>query len=111
MDNLNFSKKKRLLSCHFNFIFDKPYKKSNKYYTILSKKNILQYSRLGIIIPKKIINKSHIRNKIKRIIREYFRLNQYKLPIRDFIVILTNKKLMNINYINFKKYLKKIWNI
>ncbi|QJC29275.1 ribonuclease P protein component [Enterobacteriaceae endosymbiont of Plateumaris rustica] len=111
MNNLNFSKKKRLLSYCFNFISNNSYKKSNKYYIILSKKNIFQYSRLGIIIPKKNISKSYIRNKIKRIIREYFRLNQYKFPIRDFVVILTNKNIININYIKYKKYLKKLWNI
>ncbi|QJC30163.1 ribonuclease P protein component [Enterobacteriaceae endosymbiont of Plateumaris sericea] len=111
MSYLNFCKKKRLLQYHFDFIFKNPYRKSNKYYTILSRKNILQYSRLGIIIPKKNINKAYIRNKIKRIIREYFRLNQYKFPIRDFIVILTNKNIINIDYINIKKYLKKLWSL
>ncbi|QJC29722.1 ribonuclease P protein component [Enterobacteriaceae endosymbiont of Plateumaris pusilla] len=111
MIHLNFCKKKRLLSSNFNSIFNNPYRKSNEYYTILSKKNILQYSRLGIIIPKKNIYKAYIRNKIKRIIRECFRLNQYKLPVRDFIVILIKKNIININYINIKKYLKKLWNL
>ncbi|WP_168893247.1 ribonuclease P protein component [Enterobacteriaceae endosymbiont of Donacia marginata] len=111
MKYFNFSKKKRLTSLNFNLVFNKPIKLHNKYYSLLSKKNRIKYSRIGIIIPKKIINKTNIRNKFKRIIREYFRLNQYLFINMDYIIIINNKNILKINNFYFKKYLEKIWNI
>ncbi|QJC36702.1 ribonuclease P protein component [Enterobacteriaceae endosymbiont of Donacia simplex] len=110
MNNLNFSKKKRLTSLDFNFVFNNPIKSNNKYYTILSKINYMQYSRIGIIIPKKIIQKTNLRNKFKRTIREYFRLNQYSFIIMDYIIIINNKNILKINNFFLKKYLENIWN-
>ncbi|QJC37518.1 ribonuclease P protein component [Enterobacteriaceae endosymbiont of Donacia thalassina] len=110
MNNFNFSKKKRLTSLNFNLVFNNPIKLYNKYYTILSKKNRIKYSRIGIIIPKKIINKTNIRNKLKRIIREYFRLNQYLFVNMDYIIFVNNKNILKKNNFCLKKYLEKIWN-
>lgn len=111
MKYFNFSKKKRLTSLNFNLVFNNSIKIHNKYYSIISKKNKIKYSRIGIIVPKKIINKTNIRNKFKRIIREYFRLNQYSFIIMDYIIILNNKNILKISNFYFKKYLKKIWDI
>ncbi|QJC34297.1 ribonuclease P protein component [Enterobacteriaceae endosymbiont of Donacia cinerea] len=109
MNNLNFSKKKRLTSFNFNIVFNDPIKSNNKYYTILSKINRRKYSRIGIIIPKKIIHKTNLRNKFKRIIREYFRLNQYSFIIMDYIIIINNRNILKINDFFSKKYLENIW--
>lgn len=43
--------------------------------------------RLGIIVPKSCVGKAHQRNKIKRVIREYFRLHREKFPRGDLLVI------------------------
>lgn len=42
--------------------------------------------RLGIIVSKKVA-KAHRRNRIKRIVRETFRLNPEKFPLGDVAVI------------------------
>ncbi|QJC34699.1 ribonuclease P protein component [Enterobacteriaceae endosymbiont of Donacia crassipes] len=109
MFNFNFTKNKRLTSLNFNSIFKKNNRLNNLYFIILNKKNNIQYSRIGIIIPKKIVRKTYIRNKFKRIIREYFRLNQYYFFNRDYIIILYNKNILKIDIFYFKKYLKNIW--
>ncbi|WP_168895299.1 ribonuclease P protein component [Enterobacteriaceae endosymbiont of Donacia tomentosa] len=112
MNNFNFSKKKRLLtSLDFDFVFKNPNKIYSKYFIILSRKNKIKYSRIGIIISKKKIYKTCNRNRIKRIIREYFRLNQHLLCILDYIIIISNKKIINLNNLNFKNYLENIWKI
>jgi ribonuclease P protein component len=42
--------------------------------------NNLGYSRLGIAVSKKIFRASVRRNRVKRLIREAFRLNKTRLP-------------------------------
>ncbi|QJC35476.1 ribonuclease P protein component [Enterobacteriaceae endosymbiont of Donacia proxima] len=109
MFSFNLTKNKRLITSDFNLIFKKSNKLNNLYFTILNKKNKIQYSRIGIIISKKIVRKIYIRNRFKRIIREYFRLNQYYFLNRDYIIILNNKNVLKINTFYFKRYLKNIW--
>ena len=45
-------------------------------------------ARLGIAIPKRLVKTAVQRNRIKRLIRESFRLNQEKLTGIDVIVVL-----------------------
>lgn len=58
------------------------------YFAILYKLNGLDYPRLGISISKKNIPKAFRRNRLKRIIRESFRLNQHSLSAMDFVVLV-----------------------
>lgn len=59
-------------------------------FTIYFCSNGLDSPRLGVIVPKKSVNKSSQRNYFKRIIREKFRLSQYNLKKID-IIIFVNK--------------------
>jgi len=43
---------------------------------------------LGIAVPKRWIKKAIQRNRIKRKIRESFRVNQYKLFYLDIVVVV-----------------------
>ncbi|MFH0889381.1 MAG: ribonuclease P protein component [Planctomycetota bacterium] len=42
--------------------------------------NDLGYSRLGVAVGKKLFRKASMRNRIKRLVRESFRLNKNLLP-------------------------------
>lgn len=55
-----------------------------------AKPNNLGYSRLGLIVAKKIARRAVVRNKVKRIIREAFRINQQDKGIKtmDWVVRL-----------------------
>ncbi len=85
-------------------------KKKKKYKFLLIKNNTnkFNYPRIGIIIKKKYIKLSVKRNLFRRIIYETFRLNQYKIMSKDYLLII--KK--NILFLK-KKFLfcffKKIW--
>jgi len=62
----------------------------NNHFALLYKPNGLQHPRLGISVSKKNIPKAFRRNRLKRIIRESFRLNQHNLPAMDFVVLVYN---------------------
>ena len=50
-------------------------------------------ARLGLVIGKKLLKKAVDRNRVKRIVREQFRLRRAELPAYDLIVRLANKPL------------------
>ena len=43
-------------------------------------------ARLGLVVSKKGTPKAHRRNRVKRIIRETFRLNAGQLPAADIVI-------------------------
>lgn len=43
--------------------------------------------RLGITVPKRCVSTAVLRNRIKRIVREAFRLRRSLLPAYDFVVV------------------------
>jgi len=77
--------------------------------------NNFDYSRFGVVISKKVSASAVVRNKIKRIIFDFIRLNKYNLkPGRDilFTVLFQIKKNEEVNKslieINLNKTLIKI---
>ena len=61
-----------------------------KHFTVICKENGLDVSRLGITVNKKIGNAVK-RNKVKRLVREFFRLNKRDAPKGHDIVIIANR--------------------
>ena len=45
----------------------------------------LATARLGVVVGKKFVRSAVARNRIKRVVREAFRLSRYKLPTVDVI--------------------------
>ena len=58
---------------------------------IKARDNGLEFTRLGLVVPKRGTAKAHDRNRMKRIIREQFRLTRNSLPPQDIIVQIFNK--------------------
>lgn len=77
---------------------------ANKYLVIYIMKNNLDDNRLGISVSKKI-GKAIIRNKVKRRIREAYRLNiDEKLTINGYDVIFIARKPSNdCSYLDIEK--------
>ena len=78
-----------------------------KHFTIIFKKNGLHFSRLGITANKKTGN-AVTRNKVKRLIREYFRLNKSDLPKGYDIVFVAKQNAGDLIYSNMKEELGEI---
>lgn len=82
-------------------VFNHAKKYQDRNWSFFVKPNRLNHPRLAIIITNKQVSKAAIRNRLKRIIRENFRLNQDKIKDNDIIAFgykgiekLTNKELM-----------------
>ena len=60
----------------------------NRWFAIYTKPNSLVYSRLGITISKRIVPSAVNRNKIKRMIRECFRLRVKQPDCKDVVIRL-----------------------
>lgn len=86
---LLFSRQQRLLEAReYSALFaDAPIRASHPCFLFLCNLNKSENARLGLVIAKKQIKKSHDRNRLKRLIRESFRLQQHKLPVIDAIVL------------------------
>ncbi len=56
------------------------------------KANGLDYSRLGLIVPKRFLPRAADRNRAKRLLREWFRRNQTLLIGRDMLVRLDTRR-------------------
>ena len=84
-----FTRELRLLTpAQFKSVFTKPIKASSAEITLLAIPNSEQHPRLGLTVAKRYVKKAHQRNKIKRIIRDNFRLHQHDLPAVDMACLI-----------------------
>lgn len=91
MKRFSFHKSERLLNRE-DFVnlnrFGK--KQRTTHFTVIYRRNDLGINRLGITASKKIGNAVK-RNRVKRLIREFFRLNKHHFPQGYDIVIIPYK--------------------
>ena len=89
MADCGFEKKFRLLSAR-DFeelkVGSSSYKKAAL--IIYYKKNSFNQSRIGLSVPKKI-GKSHDRNRLKRLMREFYRTSPYKFLGYDILLVVS----------------------
>ena len=77
------------------------------HFIAITRKNELGTTRLGVTASKKVGNAVR-RNRAKRLIREFFRLNKTRLPQGYDIVIIAKKGAGYLNYRKAEKELEKI---
>ncbi len=105
-----FGREKRLLTPrHFKAVFDSPSGKvPGKNVLLLARNNDLDHPRLGLVIGKKSVKLSVERNRLKRQIRESFRLSQDNLVGWD-IVIVARKGLGDLENAELAQQFGKLW--
>ena len=105
-----FPRSSRLLSAgDYRTVFDgAKVKVSDKHLLILARPNQLSHPRVGLVIAKKHIKLAVHRNRVKRAIRESFRLANTSLPDLD-IVILARKGMGELDNRSLRQLLDNSW--
>ena len=84
-------------SLKLNHIFRRLYSSSghaNGYLVLYARKNRSESNRVGITVSKKL-GKAHIRNRIRRRLREVYRLNEDKFQPGWDIVMVARSRALN----------------
>lgn len=110
MVSQGFGREKRLLTPRqFKSVFDSPSGKApGKNVLLLARANELDHPRLGLVIGKKSVKLSVERNRLKRLIRDSFRLNQSLLGGLD-IVVVARKGLGDLENPELHQQFGKLW--
>lgn len=83
-----FGKSNRLLTpADFRHVFQRARKRSAGGLALYARKNDLGYPRLGIAISRKCSPRAVVRNRIKRVIREAFRMRKQELGGVDLVFL------------------------
>ncbi len=108
-NSLRFDHNLKLLNADdYQNVFSNPKRFGNNAFTVLAKHNGLSYPRLGLAISKKCAKKAVDRNRIKRLFRESFRLNQNNLPSVD-IVAMCKPKVLSLDNKQARKQIETQW--
>lgn len=89
MSGASFSKQKRLLTAvDYRLVFEESsYKISRRYFLLLARKNTFGRARLGLVTAKKHVRLSTARNRIKRVVRDTFRIACGHLDSLDVVFL------------------------
>ena len=80
----------------------------SKNFILLTKRNDKQVHRLGIVISKEV-GKATYRNRIKRLVREFFRLNKHRIEGASDMVILVRKGCALNRYAEAEEELRRLF--
>lgn len=108
MKEYGFSKEFRLLKrADFRSERGKARKINTKNFTIVCSENRKGVPRIGIVVSKKVGN-AVTRNRIKRLIREFFRLNRCKISRPEDIIVIARPKARIEKYADIEEELKRL---
>lgn len=97
-----------LKAAEYRWVFEKPVKIHKHGFSVYFRAHDRSTARLGLAIPKKALRKAVDRNRIKRLVRESFRCNLYRIQSCD-VIFLARKELADIDNQHLRVLLDKVW--
>jgi ribonuclease P protein component len=85
--SFTFSARQRLRNqAEFEHVYKSGQRHNQTYFQVIARANTLGFARLGLSIAARAIPRAVGRNRIRRLVREVFRLSQHELPALDLVV-------------------------
>jgi len=92
----------------YRFVFKSNRRRADSQFLVIAAENGLGHARLGLAISKRNVRTAVSRNRIKRLVRESFRRNRYRLAGQD-IVIVAQKRIAAADGKTLLHSLNKHW--
>jgi len=106
--SFRFTKKERIaLPQDFRRVMKSGRRLTSKHYILFLQENQRGFHRLGIVV-KKEIGPASLRNRMKRYLREFFRLNKQQIKGPLDIIILVKKNSLPERYRETEEELRKV---
>jgi ribonuclease P protein component len=100
---LRFTKEAKLIKTdEFSSVFNFRKRISAKFLALHYQPNKIGHARLGLVVGKKIAKRAVDRNYMRRVLREFFRIQQHEINPVD-LVIRVQKKFEKEDFIQIKQ--------
>ena len=103
MPTLRFTKEAKLIKTdEFSSVFNFRKRISAKFLALHYQPNKIGHARLGLVVGKKVAKRAVDRNYMRRVLREFFRIQQHEINPVD-LVIRVQKKFEKEDFIQIKQ--------